>query len=417
MASKRWRFAASRRSAGYSQEQLAEQLGVERSTVTRWEAGETTPQPWVRPKLAKLLTVSGEQLDGLLAEAETAAAVSSHDVTAAVTSTEPVTVLEQVERLRQGLHETISEHALSRASLDDWEQTVSQHGNATRDRPPVAMLDDLTADLAELQQALTRCRSSTALRRLTRVTAHLAGLMCLMLIKLGSRPAFRRWARTARTAADEAGDPLTASWVRAQEAYGCFYSGNLTDAVVVAQHAQTLAGHTPCVGIALAAALEARAQAALGKTQETLEAIARAEAVLAALDDESVTVSAFGYNEAQLRFHEGNALTHLHDTTAAWSSQQRALELCPANDYLDRTLTQLDRVACLAHDGDASGAADYAIQALVPLTEDQRRGLITLRAHEAVATLPSGQRALPAVRDLHDLLMLTSGTKENEGWW
>lgn len=69
MAVKRLRLAARRRATGYSQEQLAEHLGVERSTVTRWEAGETAPQPWFRPRIAGALRISLDGLDELLAAA------------------------------------------------------------------------------------------------------------------------------------------------------------------------------------------------------------------------------------------------------------------------------------------------------------------------------------------------------------
>jgi DNA-binding XRE family transcriptional regulator len=57
---------------GYTQERLAAVLGVERSTVVRWEAGETCPQPWCRPKLAKTLAISVEELDTMLTNGETA---------------------------------------------------------------------------------------------------------------------------------------------------------------------------------------------------------------------------------------------------------------------------------------------------------------------------------------------------------
>jgi DNA-binding XRE family transcriptional regulator/tetratricopeptide (TPR) repeat protein len=56
---------------GYTQEQLALSLGVERTTVVRWEAGETTPQLWCRPKLAQALAVSVDELDTMLAEGQT----------------------------------------------------------------------------------------------------------------------------------------------------------------------------------------------------------------------------------------------------------------------------------------------------------------------------------------------------------
>ncbi|MCA1671177.1 MAG: hypothetical protein LC799_02860 [Actinobacteria bacterium] len=243
------------------------------------------------------------------------------------------------------------------------------------------------------------------------MTAQLAGLMCLTVIKLDERRAFRGWARTARLAADEAGDPLTCAWVRAQEAYGHFYCGDLVGAVDVAQRAQTFAGSAPSVGAVLAAALEARAQAALGREHETREAIAGAETMLSRLDDTSTGTSAFDYNEAQLRFHEGNALTHLHDTATAWQAQQRALDLCPANDYMDRTLTWLDRASCLAHDGDADGAVTVATDALVGLTSDQRQGIISARARATITVLPADQQSRPAVGDLHDLLVLTPKSK------
>jgi transcriptional regulator with XRE-family HTH domain len=68
MTLKRGRFAARRKAVGFSQEQLADRLSVDRSTVARWESGETEPQPWIRPKLARSLQVSVEQLDDLLAE-------------------------------------------------------------------------------------------------------------------------------------------------------------------------------------------------------------------------------------------------------------------------------------------------------------------------------------------------------------
>jgi tetratricopeptide (TPR) repeat protein/DNA-binding XRE family transcriptional regulator len=55
-----------RKTVGFSQEALAGLLRVERSTVVRWERGETEPQPWLRPELARALRVSIEELDVLL---------------------------------------------------------------------------------------------------------------------------------------------------------------------------------------------------------------------------------------------------------------------------------------------------------------------------------------------------------------
>ncbi len=173
-----------------------------------------------------------------------------------------------------------------------------------------------------------------------------------------------------------------------------------------------LAGHTPCVGATLAAALEARAHAALGRPGETRAALNRAEVILSKLDGDSLGPSAFGYNEAQLRFHESNALTHLGDTKTAWRAQERALALAAPYDYTDRSLTQLDRATCLVHEGDFPGAAAYATETLAALTKGHRRGIIANRARSIVAALPPGARALPAARDLRELVIDSSEETE-----
>jgi transcriptional regulator with XRE-family HTH domain len=66
VSSRRKRFARARKTAGLTQEELAYRVGVDRSTVGRWEAGETEPQPWLRGKLARHLNITPDHLDGLL---------------------------------------------------------------------------------------------------------------------------------------------------------------------------------------------------------------------------------------------------------------------------------------------------------------------------------------------------------------
>ena len=66
-AVKRGHLAQRRKAVGLTQEQLAERLGVERTTVVRWERGQTQPQPWLRPRLAAALGVSADRIEELLA--------------------------------------------------------------------------------------------------------------------------------------------------------------------------------------------------------------------------------------------------------------------------------------------------------------------------------------------------------------
>ncbi|WP_203913984.1 XRE family transcriptional regulator [Rhizocola hellebori] len=380
--------------------------------LSRWMAGKVASARPVAQRVAALhWGYAFEMLVGQpLSEAELRLARGEAEPT--ITYARPQltgeSALDSVELLRRALHDAISIGNVSEAGLDEWELTVHTHGQATRFRPAALMLAELATDFADLQRLLERRHSALALRRLTRTAAQMAGLMFLTLIKLDEPLAARNWARTARVAADEAGDIATRSWVHAQEAYVHYYAGNLAEAVAVARHAQAIAGRMICVGLPLAAALEARVHGVLGRRQEAKVALDKAEATVAVLDLDARMPSAFGYNEAQLRFHAGNTYTHLNDTELALAAQREALTLYPERDYLDRALVRLDGAACLAYDGELDQAMQAAAGALLDLTEEQRCGLAWLRAREIWQSLPTRHQVAPAARELRDLLMLMS---------
>lgn len=68
MAGRRSKLAQRRKARGFSQERFAELLGVHETTVRRWELGEWSPAVWRRQRVAQLLDVRLEELDGLLAD-------------------------------------------------------------------------------------------------------------------------------------------------------------------------------------------------------------------------------------------------------------------------------------------------------------------------------------------------------------
>ncbi|WP_427884674.1 helix-turn-helix transcriptional regulator [Kribbella sp. GL6] len=59
-------LARRRRDVCKTQEGLAAEVGVQRSTVARWESGDTTPSLWARPRIANALDVTLDRLDELL---------------------------------------------------------------------------------------------------------------------------------------------------------------------------------------------------------------------------------------------------------------------------------------------------------------------------------------------------------------
>src|SRR6476661_9140869 len=90
------------------------------------------------------------------AEAQAAARqlqITPHSESHALSAMDGTTVnteLRQLETLRRGLNETITDNAMTTAGLDEWERTVFQHGKTTPDRVPSVLLADLSADLVEL---------------------------------------------------------------------------------------------------------------------------------------------------------------------------------------------------------------------------------------------------------------------------
>ncbi|MCP3992280.1 MAG: helix-turn-helix transcriptional regulator [Actinomycetia bacterium] len=80
MSSRRVDLVARRNQVGFSQETLAEQLGVARESIARWERGEATPRAKHRPPLARLLQITLPELERLLATDMARLAPDGHSV-------------------------------------------------------------------------------------------------------------------------------------------------------------------------------------------------------------------------------------------------------------------------------------------------------------------------------------------------
>ncbi|MFF3310466.1 helix-turn-helix domain-containing protein [Streptomyces sp. NPDC002952] len=320
--------------------------------------------------------------------------------------------LERADALQAGLEEALATGPLADSSLDEIEWTVERHGRATRYRPESQHFPELLADFQDVRVLLTHHNAGPARRRLLVAAARMSGLTALTLLKLGDERSLSWW-RTARKAAAAANDRATLSWAYAQEAYQSYYSGDLHGAIELAVRAQHLAGGLPCVGPALAAPLEARAHARLGDTDAAPRALAEAETALDRLPAAEQIASAFGYSESQLRFHAGNAWTHLGQTGRAREELARAAELYPASEQMDRALVALDDAMCTAIDGDPAAAATLATRTIVDLEPDHRTALIIYRARDVATRVPPGAHDVHEVRALREILALPPGDTEH----
>lgn len=373
---------------------VAQLASCGKSYVSDLELGKRTPTTDIARVLDRALGAGGELI--ALADRRPGA--------------DPLT---QADALQRGLLEDFAAGPLTDSGVDEVEYTVARHGRATRYRAEGELLPELLADFGDLRLKLAGRQGAPVRKRLLIAAAQMSGLMALTLLKLGDARS-RAWWRTGRTAAAAADDRATLSWMYAQEAYQLYYSTDIEGAVELAARAQVLAGGLPCVGPALAAPLEARALARLGRRDEAAAALTAAEVALQRLPVEDQVGSAFGYSESQLRFHAGNAWTHLEETARARVEQARALELYPESDHMDRALVHLDQSMCLAADGDAAAAAQHATNTVVGLAPSRRSALIIYRANDVAARVPEA-RAVSEVRVLREILALPPGDGTNGG--
>lgn len=321
------RLASWRRTRGLTQDDVARRVHSTRSTVANVESGRQVVDRVFWAQCDSVLQAGGELLAGYdqyrsfeVRQKEQKAEAARRARWGAVLDGQMIAeagcggaetglpgMLGEIDGLRRSLNDALTLGPITGAGLDEWERILVHHGRATRDRSSVELLRDIAGDLTELKEVLGRRVSASALRRLTGIAAQMSGLLCLVLCRLDDKSGSRRWARTGRLAAVEAGDPMVHAWVLAQEAHVYYYGADFREAVDVARYAQEVAGHKASVGTVLAAAIEARTHAATGRREETRAALGRAEEILSRLEGEALGASAFGYTEAQLRFHEENA--------------------------------------------------------------------------------------------------------------
>ncbi|WP_225850121.1 helix-turn-helix transcriptional regulator [Streptomyces sp. HPF1205] len=350
---------------------VAALAAISKSQVSYLESGERAPTAVVAAALDRALGAGGELI--------ALAASSPQD-----------SLSERAARLHRGVTDALAGVGpMTDAGVEDWEYTVARHGKATRWRPEAEFLPDLMADIADLQRVLKHRQSPQARRRLTTCLAQLAGLLALTLLKAGD-PGARDWWRTGRAAATAADDRATLSWIYAQEAYQHYYTGDIAGALELAGRSQYVAGGLPCVGPALAAPLEARAHAVLGRHDRAAAALTAGQTALDRLDPDHQIQSALGYTTAHWHFHAGDAWTHLADTARARDELHQAMELYPTADYTDRALIGLDLAACYSADGDPDAAATATGHIVMGLPPEQRSALIIYRAGQVADTVPEG---------------------------
>ncbi|MDX6239882.1 MAG: hypothetical protein QOG10_4697, partial [Kribbellaceae bacterium] len=215
------RLAQRRKAAGHSQESLAAQLGVDRSTVVRWEAADTAPQPWLRPKLAEALGITVSDLVGLLDEVIALTETSVSDPRSGM----PV-MLRDGPRL-----DAVVEHL-----REQWHLLVKTDNLLG----PRHALSGVLGQLNTINELLATA-GTVGRPQVVRLAAQYAESASWLYEDSGGEAEARHWSGRALEWAIEADDPLMTSWVLFRRSQQAVPGGNAAQVLGLAGAARRAA--------------------------------------------------------------------------------------------------------------------------------------------------------------------------------
>ncbi|MBT2400588.1 helix-turn-helix transcriptional regulator [Streptomyces sp. ISL-100] len=325
MTSRRRRFAERRKACGLNQEQFAEVVGVDRSTVQRWEKGDHGPQPWQRPKIAQALGVTAKELDALLtpdAYAPQQPANGWLAVTAPATDDE----FEAFELARRvGASDVGSE------TLDRLERAFDELAMKYPVSPPQALLERVRKHSAYVAHLMDARMTLGEQRRLFVVGGWFQLLGATLHIDLNQEHAATARLQSAATLAQHAEHSEIQAWCYETDAWRVLTDGEYGRALELSQVAQKLAPVGSSVAIQ-ATAQEGRARARLGETKETYVAIERVQRMSAALVPRKGTEHHYQYDPGKSLAYTATTLAWIGDPAAETYAREVIARLAPADD-------------------------------------------------------------------------------------
>jgi transcriptional regulator with XRE-family HTH domain len=338
MAGKRKPLAQRRKACGYTQETFAEALRVDRSTVQRWEKGEVDPQPHQRPRMAKLLQVSREELDELLKPDS-------------LPRSEHIPILNG-ER-GEGLARTIRETSQRLIILDNEMNGL-----------PIAEL------AARAHKAVHRRIGEgdydpKAERDIQSAAAELTEIAGWALFNVGNFEASRRFNQEALFLAKLCGDRSIELITLQNQAMVSGCSGRPREELAVARSVLDNARLSPRVE-AIFRAREAQGLSGMGRESEAANTFKRARSLLQESASDDTPHWAWWITEREIDRQQGRALQEAGNTPQAIPILERAMEETPGAHAGYRYVAVIWLLACLLKERLWQSAEEEALR-LVPV--------------------------------------------------
>ena len=382
MPVKRQRFAARRKAVGFSQEQLAERLSIDRSTIARWESGDTEPQPWIRPRLARVLQISVDQLDGLLAEGG-------------------LTDSESAERMNYALTHPGSADLVSVAHL---RHQVQQLDEQYVHVPSTALLAHVGQYLGQVRFLAAHAVGGRVRRELYAVEAEAAILMGQLVWDASQRrdhASARMYLDQAIDAARQVRDPVAEGLAWLRKAMIALYGEcNPIEGLALAEQAAETTGHVSDVLAGLATLHAAEAHAMLGELAPCETALADADTQLDRVDEMDAAIEL--YSATQFGRMAGSCYLFLDDTRRAQGLLEETAS--SLSDHSKSQAIALGNLAlALIRQGKLDEAAGRLHEAIDVIELNWGGGGLNIIFGAGRELRP--WRAVPVVQDVYDRLL------------
>ena len=258
---KRVGLVRARKAAGFTQEEAAHQLGVDRSTVGRWENGDGEPLPWIRPKLAELLGVTLERLEELLLAVDTETNPSAAEAGDGLDPDEQRHLAVALADARRYLDHSVVTYF--RRQLDTYENDDGAYGAPTT-------LPLVLGILGAIEQTAREVRLDV-LPQLLSVGAWGAEFAAFLYRELGNPERAPSWYRRGTEWAQEAGDTAMQGYLLMKKSHSAYEERDARRVLTLAQAAQYGPYQLPRHIRAEVTQLEARGLAMTGESLSTIE--------------------------------------------------------------------------------------------------------------------------------------------------
>ena len=326
---------------------------------------------------------------------------------AGVSATDPGTALETA---RRGLNDAFP--GGHDADVDEWNAIAWDYGDTYAATAPADLLKTLLVDFAGLQEAFQRFQRESDQNELYRVSALLAGFIAQTASNLGQLNESRRWWRTARYAADRAGDSFSPLWVRGREITHAMGRRPAPAVLSLIDEAAPFEASAPPEVVLELLGGKVQTLAAAGREPDAENALAQLHERFSATPFAGYNGSLLAWGEERLRNTEIFTYSRLGNYKRLESAQKAASALYKYDPSNLRwpAANELHRAFCLVRNDDVREGTNHARMVIEELPPRQRAPYIYTEAQAVLTAVPQSSRNMPAVREYREWLNTASST-------